>query len=259
MPDDHLRARAVHLVADESAVKLLNDIFPAVAEEKKRREDGKQIMVPNLWNSLAKDFFNSKEWRPVNTSSDPKLIHLNPSSPPSHPYTGSQLRTLFNSLRTHYSLAQHHNEEPVRTCGSDVEFSHGNEDAITMYMHSLYSSLAPLPCMRDMKLPHTAVAPLSTRIRSEVTPVIVDLSQQPLVDEDREVRSADRASYHRDLAMEEYYRAATQLINLQARHREIEFLQSQLKTTPLSDRTRLAIETQIQTLLDALLPPRQIE
>lgn len=252
VPDDHLRVRAVHLVADDMAVEILNEVFPPAAVGKKKAEDGKQVMVPNLWNSLAKSFFNSKEWRPVNVSSDPKLSHLNPSSAPSMPYTGSQLRTLFHTLRTQYSLAQHHHEELVQCCGGEMEFSH-KDDVVLRYMHVLYSSLPPLPCMRDLRL-HLSALPSSPglKTRPETISSVVDLSHSSA---EGEVRSVERASYRRDLAMEEYYKASTEFIRVQVRQREVEFLQSQLKTASLSDSTRRAMENKLQALLDALLTP----
>ena len=249
VPDDHLRARAVHLVTDPLAVEYLNDIFPPAAEERKKRENGKQVMIPNIWNTLAKDFFNSREWRPANVSTDPRLTGLCPSLPPSLPYTGSQLRTLFNTLRTRYSLSQHHYEEFVGTTGSETEFR--ADDAVILYMHVVFTSMPTLPCMRDMKLPQAALTPRpSSKTRTDV-PLVVDLSRNTAIEE--EPKSAELASYQRDLAMEEYYKAATGLIRLQARHREVEFLQNQLKTTSLPDHTRRAMETKLQSQLDALL------
>ena len=76
---DNLKARAAHLVLDDDAQSILNQIFPPTEENGKgmtRRVVGTDedpsggastsrrvlVIVPNLWTSLAKDYFNNPAW-----------------------------------------------------------------------------------------------------------------------------------------------------------------------------------------------------
>lgn len=200
---DNLKARAAHLVLDDDAQSILNQIFPPTEENSRgmtRRVVGTDedpsggastsrrvlVIVPNLWTSLAKDFFNNPAWlqqlssyyysfylyfllssicrRPVNElcKNESSLAHIDPSSPPAIPFTGSQLRALFFSLRTGYSLAYHHFQErtslhtPLALTVVDPSEDFGGPGSVLLYVHLLYSSILSssstpsfLPCMRE--------------------------------------------------------------------------------------------------------------
>ena len=245
IPNDHLKARAAHLVKDANALMILNDIFPST-EEKRRRVDGKGFIVPNLWNSLARDFFNSPDWSPQNSSSDPQFEHLNPSSPPSLSFTGSQLRSLFYSLRMQYSLAYRQYEESALLSGEESRFGLG--DPVLGYMHSLYSDMTTLPCMRDQQVPQDTLSFPSSGRRSWSRGTI-DLSHDCSEDG---LSAMEKASYLRDTAMEEYYKSAAELVRLQARQREVEFLDKQLTTAQLPDHIRAGLESRLHYLLEEM-------
>ena len=62
--------------------------------------DDPQLRNPQLWETLATDYFNNAAYRPENDVNDERVAHLDPSKAPTTPWTGSALRQAFSTLRS---------------------------------------------------------------------------------------------------------------------------------------------------------------
>jgi len=62
--------------------------------------DNPSTRLSALWDSLATDFFNNPIFAPENIYTDSRIEYIDPSKPPTRPWTGYQLRKNFSALRT---------------------------------------------------------------------------------------------------------------------------------------------------------------
>jgi hypothetical protein len=153
----NLRARAMHLADDPDSVQILEHIFGGVGADSRRVElDDKSSRPINQWGLLCDKFFNLQTWCPVNEQEDHRVNGIDPRAAPTEPYTAEELRTLFSSLRTNYSVfyaryhASGHNEEGNGE-GDDIFFKNFvRSDNVYYYMHLLFAGQAPRFCMRDL-------------------------------------------------------------------------------------------------------------
>ena len=101
----NLRARAFHLAEDPEPQRVLEGIFGGVKKSARRAEfDDKATRTVSQWQHLADSYFNSDSWRPQNEFHDARLVDIDPSRPPSEPFLAEQLRKLFSTMRSQYSI-----------------------------------------------------------------------------------------------------------------------------------------------------------
>ena len=93
----------IHLAADEDSQRILEEIFGGVPKDAAREAlDDKTRRTKSLWSELADEFFNNKDWKPLNEQSDSRVSEINPSIPPVEPFSPEDVRSLFSSMRTKY-------------------------------------------------------------------------------------------------------------------------------------------------------------
>ena len=151
------RARAWHLADDPLSVGYLDLIFGGVKKSARRAEvDDKSTRAINQWQHLADEFYNRAGWAPENEFVDSRLSDIDPSKPPPEPYSAEQLRKLFSSMRTAYSVFndRYHRsgqlEEGDGDGDDDFFENFSGRDVVYLYAHKLFKAQPPRFCLRDL-------------------------------------------------------------------------------------------------------------
>jgi hypothetical protein len=258
LTNDHLKARAAHLVLETPALDILNVIFPTETERRRREEDEKRLLVvvPNLWNQLAKDFFNNPTWDPKNADiADNVTNYIDPSHPPSPPFSGSQLRALYHFVRSQYSLASNHLREShtlnsASPLSNDEAMVYTDESPLMAYIDRLYSSLPWLPCMRERASLPIDSAITSLKRKSSGWPALCVKAALPSSsDQPMESSRLEQAAVARDAAVEDYYRQAARLSAMHMHHAEVRFLEEQIRKDLLEEPIRQVLLSKLNKLL----------
>ena len=141
----NLKARAFHLADDPEAQRVLESIFGGVKKAARRSEfDDKSSRTVCQWQHLADEFFNSELWRPQNEFYDARLVDIDPSQAPSEPFLAEQLRKLFSTMRSQYSIFndRYHRsgqlEEGDGDGDDDFYENFSGRDTVYLYAHKMF-------------------------------------------------------------------------------------------------------------------------
>jgi hypothetical protein len=167
-----LYARLVHLDIEEDTLDMLRLIFAGEAGQdgnQRHRLDDSSLRTKELWNRLAGEFFNSKDWGSTNENmefvpiynrcpDDARLSFLEPGEIPETPLSGSDLRTMYNSFKSDYTRLYHNYHRSGQLVEGE-DHAEGDDEFFTkyadnrpelLYAHILYGRSPPSHILRTL-------------------------------------------------------------------------------------------------------------
>lgn len=96
--------RALSLANESESYTLLSQIFSTPKGMRRIAIDDPLKSYDQMWSILANDYVNNPNWKPENScvKDDSRLTNIDPTSPPTLPWTSSKLRIVFRTYKTYF-------------------------------------------------------------------------------------------------------------------------------------------------------------